>query len=120
MLMLKGTVLKIEKLSSSIDSGIRTPCFNAASTSSLERPLPDSSLSCNIRHSFSAVFPRPKSDFFGNENGEKLLGDSSKERRKFPLKIFMMTPWAISMLQPNLFLRDLSMNSFALPWDAAW
>ena len=37
------TVLKTENLSSSIDSGILTPCFKADSTSSFDRPFPDSS-----------------------------------------------------------------------------
>ena len=86
------TVLKTENLNSSIDSGILTPCFKADSTSSLESPLPDNSFSWRIRHSLSAVFDFPKSDFLGKEKGEKLLGDSSKERRKFPLKMFIITP----------------------------
>ena len=37
------TVLKTENLSSSIDSGIFTPCFRGDSTSLFERPFPESS-----------------------------------------------------------------------------
>ena len=114
------TVLKTEKLSSLIDLGILTPCFNADSTSSFESPLPDNSFSWRIRHSLSAILDFLKSDFLGKEKGEKLLGDSSKERREFPLKMFIITPWAILMLHPNFFFIDLRRKSFVLPWEEAW